>query len=82
MNYMDLVVSVNNPTKSSVLTLPHCLFKYVFSHRFVHCHLPKLSHKHGMIPVHYVMPWKEDMKNRKFTLKVVGPEKYFLLLTI
>uniref|UniRef100_A0A674KC37 Sperm microtubule inner protein 10 n=1 Tax=Terrapene triunguis TaxID=2587831 RepID=A0A674KC37_9SAUR len=41
----------------------------------VHCHLPKLSHKHGMIPTHYVMPWKEDMKNRKFTLKhaeVVG----------
>ncbi|XP_032654441.1 sperm-associated microtubule inner protein 10 [Chelonoidis abingdonii] len=41
----------------------------------VHCHLPKLSRKHGMIPMHYVMPWKEDMKNRKFTLKhaeVVG----------
>ncbi|XP_077674147.1 sperm-associated microtubule inner protein 10 [Eretmochelys imbricata] len=69
------LLELNNPTKSSVLTLPHCLFKNVFSHRFVHCHLPKLSHKHGMIPVHYVMPWKEDMKNRKFTLKhadVVG----------
>nr|XP_025043248.1 testis-expressed protein 43-like isoform X2 [Pelodiscus sinensis]XP_025044007.1 testis-expressed protein 43 isoform X3 [Pelodiscus sinensis] len=43
--------------------------------KFVHCHLPQLSNKHGMIPAHYVMPWKEDMKNRKFTLKhaaVVG----------
>uniref|UniRef100_A0A8C3T7M0 Testis expressed 43 n=1 Tax=Chelydra serpentina TaxID=8475 RepID=A0A8C3T7M0_CHESE len=37
--------------------------------KLVHCHLPKLSRKHGMIPVHYVMPWKEDMKNRTFILK-------------
>ncbi|KYO20595.1 testis-expressed protein 43 [Alligator mississippiensis] len=37
--------------------------------RLTHCHLPELSRKHGMIPDQYVMPWKEDMKNRHFALK-------------
>ncbi|XP_062456204.1 sperm-associated microtubule inner protein 10 [Rhea pennata] len=35
----------------------------------VNCHLPKFSSKHGMIPELYVMPWKQDMKNRKLILK-------------
>ncbi|XP_048359456.1 testis-expressed protein 43 [Sphaerodactylus townsendi] len=36
---------------------------------FVHCHLPRFSYRHGMIPNLYVMPWKQDMKYRKIKLK-------------
>ncbi|XP_036607882.1 testis-expressed protein 43 [Trichosurus vulpecula] len=32
-------------------------------------HLPKFSVKHGLIPRHYVMEWKQDMKFRKMHLK-------------
>ncbi|XP_053144386.1 testis-expressed protein 43 [Hemicordylus capensis] len=35
----------------------------------IHCHLPRFSYRHGMIPKHYVMPWKQDMKYRKMTLQ-------------
>ncbi|XP_066469435.1 sperm-associated microtubule inner protein 10 [Tiliqua scincoides] len=33
------------------------------------CHLPRFSHKHGMVPKHYVMPWKQDMKYRTMAIK-------------
>ncbi|KAM3848115.1 sperm-associated microtubule inner protein 10 [Vipera latastei] len=36
---------------------------------FIHCHLPSFSCKHGMIPKHYVMPWKQDMKYRALHLQ-------------
>ncbi|KAF5913493.1 testis-expressed protein 43 [Diceros bicornis minor] len=32
-------------------------------------HLPRFSLKQGMIPRHYVMPWKENMKFRNVNLK-------------
>uniref|UniRef100_A0A6J0TGZ0 Sperm-associated microtubule inner protein 10 n=1 Tax=Pogona vitticeps TaxID=103695 RepID=A0A6J0TGZ0_9SAUR len=35
----------------------------------VHCHLPRFSYRHGMIPKLYVMPWKQDMKYRTLNLK-------------
>ncbi|KAH0628163.1 hypothetical protein JD844_008983 [Phrynosoma platyrhinos] len=35
----------------------------------IHCHLPRFSYRHGMIPKLYVMPWKQDMKYRKLILK-------------
>ncbi|XP_042310432.1 testis-expressed protein 43 [Sceloporus undulatus] len=35
----------------------------------IHCHLPRFSYRHGMIPKHYVMPWKQDMTYRKINLK-------------
>uniref|UniRef100_A0A8C5RK96 Sperm microtubule inner protein 10 n=1 Tax=Laticauda laticaudata TaxID=8630 RepID=A0A8C5RK96_LATLA len=37
--------------------------------RFIHCHLPRFSCKHGMIPKLYVMPWKQDMKYRALHLQ-------------
>ncbi|XP_063151345.1 sperm-associated microtubule inner protein 10 [Candoia aspera] len=36
---------------------------------FIHCHLPRFSCKHGMIPKLYVMPWKQDMKYRALHLQ-------------
>ncbi|XP_061464396.1 sperm-associated microtubule inner protein 10 [Rhineura floridana] len=35
----------------------------------IHCHLPRFSYRHGMIPKLYVMPWKQDMKYRALALK-------------
>ncbi|XP_015222260.2 sperm-associated microtubule inner protein 10 [Lepisosteus oculatus] len=35
----------------------------------VHLHLPIFTPKHPMIPKHYVMQWKKDMKNRELILK-------------
>ncbi|XP_006056430.2 testis-expressed protein 43 [Bubalus bubalis] len=32
-------------------------------------HLPRFSLKQGMIPRHYVMPWKQNMKFRNVNLK-------------
>ncbi|XP_072506560.1 sperm-associated microtubule inner protein 10 isoform X2 [Notamacropus eugenii] len=32
-------------------------------------HLPRFSFKQGLIPRHYVMSWKQDMKFRKVHLK-------------
>ncbi|KAM8792544.1 sperm-associated microtubule inner protein 10 [Eudromia elegans] len=43
--------------------------KVFLSSRLANCHLPKFSNKNGMIPERYVMPWKQDMKNRKLILK-------------
>ncbi|XP_070600313.1 sperm-associated microtubule inner protein 10 [Erythrolamprus reginae] len=37
--------------------------------RFIHCHLPTFSGKHGMMPERYVMPWKQDMKYRALHLQ-------------
>lgn len=38
--------------------------------RFEAIHLPRFSLKQELIPRHYVMPWKENMKFRKVNLKV------------
>ncbi|XP_043916719.1 testis-expressed protein 43 [Protopterus annectens] len=35
----------------------------------VHCHLPQFTPSQPVIPKRYVMPWKQDMKNRKLILK-------------
>ncbi|KAK1174484.1 testis-expressed protein 43-like [Acipenser oxyrinchus oxyrinchus] len=35
----------------------------------VHAHLPVLTPRYPIIPKHYVMPWKQDMKNRTLILK-------------
>ncbi|XP_063313020.1 sperm-associated microtubule inner protein 10 [Pelobates fuscus] len=34
-----------------------------------HSHLAEFSRKHPLFPKHYVMPWKQDMTNRKLILK-------------
>ncbi|XP_039476216.1 testis-expressed protein 43-like [Oreochromis aureus] len=33
------------------------------------CHIPTFSARHPMIPKLYVMPWKQDMKNRRLLMK-------------
>ncbi|XP_008066042.1 testis-expressed protein 43 [Carlito syrichta] len=37
--------------------------------KYEEIHLPRFSLKQGMIPRHYVMPWKESMKFRNVYLK-------------
>ncbi|XP_068560081.1 sperm-associated microtubule inner protein 10-like [Cebidichthys violaceus] len=32
-------------------------------------HIPRFSARHPMIPKLYVMPWKQDMKNRRLLMK-------------
>ncbi|XP_053329840.1 testis-expressed protein 43 [Spea bombifrons] len=34
-----------------------------------HAHYAEFSRKHPFFPKHYVMPWKQDMVNRKLILK-------------
>lgn len=81
MNWIDLLVLATN-CMGFCLNAIKSSFKTCFmSPRLTHCHLPELSRKHGMIPDQYVMPWKEDMKNRHFALKVVGAGNHFLLRT-
>uniref|UniRef100_A0A8C5N3W1 Sperm microtubule inner protein 10 n=1 Tax=Leptobrachium leishanense TaxID=445787 RepID=A0A8C5N3W1_9ANUR len=40
--------------------------------RLAHSHLAELSKKHPFFPKHYIMPWKQDMVNRKLNLKHAG----------
>ncbi|XP_020940362.1 testis-expressed protein 43 [Sus scrofa] len=42
---------------------------YKSAHKFEAIHLPRFSLKQELIPRHYVMPWKENMKFRKVNLK-------------
>ncbi|XP_068102886.1 sperm-associated microtubule inner protein 10 [Hyperolius riggenbachi] len=35
----------------------------------VHSHVPEFSRRHPIIPKRYVMPWKQDMVNRKLILR-------------
>ncbi|XP_072269888.1 sperm-associated microtubule inner protein 10 [Pyxicephalus adspersus] len=35
----------------------------------VHSHAPEFNRRHPIIPKHYVMPWKQDMVNRKLILR-------------
>ncbi|KAM6148823.1 sperm-associated microtubule inner protein 10 [Erethizon dorsatum] len=39
------------------------------ANKYEEIHLPRFSLKQGMIPTHYVMPWKESMKFRNVNLK-------------
>ena len=48
--------------------IPFLLACFIF--RCCEIHLPRFSLKQGMIPRHYVMPWKQDMKFRNVNLKV------------
>ncbi|XP_030049428.1 sperm-associated microtubule inner protein 10 [Microcaecilia unicolor] len=54
---------------------------------YVHTHVPIWSQRHPMIPKRYVMPWKQDMENRKLLFKIAdhtqlhkGPEEESLYL--
>uniref|UniRef100_A0A669ERJ3 Uncharacterized protein n=1 Tax=Oreochromis niloticus TaxID=8128 RepID=A0A669ERJ3_ORENI len=38
------------------------------------CHIPTFSARHPMIPKLYVMPWKQDMKNRRLLMKAGTPD--------
>ncbi|XP_073480938.1 sperm-associated microtubule inner protein 10 [Aquarana catesbeiana] len=38
----------------------------------VHSHIPEFTRRHPMIPKRYVMPWKQDMVNRKLILRHAG----------
>ncbi|XP_060616802.2 sperm-associated microtubule inner protein 10 [Anolis sagrei] len=38
----------------------------------IHCHVPRFSYRHGMIPKLYIMPWKQNMKYRTLNLKHAG----------
>ncbi|XP_018430912.1 PREDICTED: testis-expressed sequence 43 protein [Nanorana parkeri] len=37
--------------------------------RLVHSHIPEFTRRHPIIPKRYVMPWKQDMVNRKLILR-------------
>ncbi|MBN3318371.1 TEX43 protein, partial [Atractosteus spatula] len=47
----------------------HSIQAYLCFDRLVHLHLPIFTPNHPMIPKHYVMQWKKDMKNRELILK-------------
>uniref|UniRef100_A0A3Q4MU62 Testis expressed 43 n=1 Tax=Neolamprologus brichardi TaxID=32507 RepID=A0A3Q4MU62_NEOBR len=62
--------TVGKETKP-VIKLPknHTSYPVLFTPRRSSCHVPTFSARHPMIPKLYVMPWKQDMKNRRLLMK-------------
>ncbi|KAM5193293.1 sperm-associated microtubule inner protein 10 [Mantella aurantiaca] len=43
----------------------------------VHSHISEFTRRHPIIPKRYVMPWKQDMVNRKLILRHAGQSGVF-----